>query len=95
MIKHEGFYANRLNTDNPREVAFAEEWYLQNDRRTGALNGTLAWLLGIGGKPIQKITQHDASVAATVIQWLGSNVGFSFLEEALGRRGYKIVRSGK
>lgn len=34
-------------------------------------------------------TQRDATVAATVIQWLGSNVGRSFIEEALKRAGYK------
>jgi hypothetical protein len=33
------------------------------------------------------VTQRDATVAATVIQWLGSNVGRSFLEEALKRDG--------
>lgn len=30
-------------------------------------------------------------MAATVVQWLGSNIGMSFLEESLERCGYKIV----
>jgi len=33
-------------------------------------------------------------VAATVIQWLGSNVGMSFLEESLGSCGYRIKAEG-
>lgn len=29
---------------------------------------------------------------ATVIQWLGSNVGWSFLENVLDKEGYKIIK---
>lgn len=35
---------------------------------------------------------NDGAVTrATVIQWLGSNVGFSFVEECLGEAGYRVV----
>lgn len=39
------------------------------------------------------IRRRDAVIAATVVQWLGSNVGFSFLEQALNRAGYVIRRA--
>ncbi|MBA4349518.1 MAG: hypothetical protein C0415_05980 [Thermodesulfovibrio sp.] len=42
-----------------------------------------------------KITQRDAEIVATVIQWLGSNVGMSFLAAALKECGKKIVNIEK
>lgn len=35
-------------------------------------------------------TQRDAEVAATVIQWLGTAVGYSFLKVCLEEAGFKI-----
>lgn len=43
-------------------------------------------------RPLGQTTLRDRIVAATVVQWLGSNVGMSFLEMALKRCGYKIVK---
>ena len=40
---------------------------------------------GDGNKPVD-ITQRDATVAAAVIQWLGSHVGRGFLCDVLGVR---------
>jgi hypothetical protein len=37
-------------------------------------------------------SQRDATVAATVIQWLGTNVGFCWLEETLKKAGYSVER---
>jgi len=37
------------------------------------------------------INQRDATVAATVIQWLGTNVGYGFLTECLRRAGLVII----
>ena len=37
------------------------------------------------------INERDRMIVATVIQWLGSNVGFSFLHETLKDFGYIIV----
>lgn len=70
---HVGLSAYRLHPDqcNPREVAFAAQWSLE--QRQG---NVLKHLLG------RDYSDRDAAVAATVIQWLGSNVGMSFLEEA-------------
>lgn len=87
--KHVGRYVDRLTKDNPREVSFAERWAEENNERMLAGDSfgcTLEVLLG------RKATQLDATSAATLMQWLGSNVGFSFMEESLRRAGYKIQR---
>lgn len=75
-IKHIGKHASRLkqNQNNSREAAFAEEWLREQEE--GHL---LASLMN------EQITERDAMVAATVIQWLGSNVGMSFLENVIIR----------
>lgn len=76
--KHEGMHTYRFD-DNPQERKFAAAWKLENK------NGhVLSWLLGYGDRRVD-VTDRDALVAATVIQWLGSSVGQAFLEEL----GYK------
>ncbi len=40
--------------------------------------------MGDGSRP-GEITQRDATVAASVIQWLGSHVGQGFLAEVLSK----------
>lgn len=85
-MKHIGLHASRLKKDqnNPREVAFAEQWQKENDE-----GQILSWLLSRNSEQKQSIkskpSERDIEVAATVIQWLGSNVGMSFLEEAIRR----------
>lgn len=39
---------------------------------------------------VYKVTPRDHAIVATVIQWLGSNVGFSFLSSALRKGGFSI-----
>ena len=104
-IKHVGLHPNRLKPEagNPREVAFAKQWVQENDDGAGC--NTLAWLLVkakgnvccVLEKTEQLVpyNQQSASVAATVIQWLGSNVGFYFLREALADCGYEIVKKSE
>lgn len=73
---HVGFSANRLHpdADNPREVAFAASWEKVNSPVFG--HPTVEYL-------IPNSTERDAKVAATIIQWLGSNVGMSFLVDVI------------
>ena len=77
-MKHVGLHANRLSAkaDNPREVAFARQWAKENeDDRPGtqsSVGNILRTLVPDAG-------QRDATVAATLMQWLGSNVGMCFL----------------
>ena len=84
-MKQVGFCANRLEEDpsqpgskNPREVTFAELWDEMNK-------------VGHGGQPsfvermIPNCTDRDIQVAATIIQWLGTNVGIDMIREAAER----------
>ena len=48
------------------------------------------WIcLPLGDSP----SDRDCRLAATLMQWLGSNVGMAFLQDALKRCGYKIEKS--
>jgi hypothetical protein len=44
---------------------------------------------------IYNLTLREQKIIATIIQWLGTNVGFSFLTECLDKCGYHIVRKEK
>ncbi len=102
MLKHEGLHSRRLepSQNNPREVAFSEQWKHENE-----VSHVLGVLLSRqeGGHPFMPFTgthvqlapcdQHAASVAATVIQWLGSNVGMCFLEESLRQCGFRLQQA--
>jgi hypothetical protein len=65
--------------DNPLEARFLKAWQGQNEG-SGRL---LDYLLGDGAKA-SIASDRDEKVAATVIQWLGSPVGQSFLSNVLG-----------
>lgn len=75
-MPHVGKSSNRLHpdADNPREVAFAAEW-----TKAQTEDHQLEWLIG------NNYSDRDAEVAATVVQWLGSNVGMCFLEGVIRR----------
>jgi hypothetical protein len=78
-LKHVGLSTNRLSASagNPREVAFAKQWQKQNDGVVrGSERNTLETL-------IPDATQRDATVAATIIQWLGSNCGMWFIRDVV------------
>lgn len=66
---HKGILAWRT-TRNPKEKSFADVWDKYADNILPEL------LVGDGS-----ITQRDATLAATLIQWLGSPVGQYFLYE--------------
>jgi len=57
------------------------------DRKRGYL-AQLSWRFGF--KPAFVIHQRDATIAATIVQWLGTNCGFAFLCEALKADGWDI-----
>lgn len=79
-MKHVGFSADRLSRE-PREKVFAEAWKKINSKPYV----TFEYL-------IPYPTERDATVAATVMQWLGSPVGFDWLEDTLNKAGYKVKR---
>lgn len=70
-MKARGLHSHRLKRE-PEEKRFAEAW----DRED-----VLKHLLGDGIDAVRDIGPRDEVVAATVIQWLGSPVGQSFLRE--------------
>ena len=78
-MKHEGKNTHRLSS-NSMEKAFHDAWLEENtNRHCGILLGQL---LGDGNRPAE-VSDRDALVAATVIQWLGSPVGSGFLQRVL------------
>ena len=68
--------------DNPLELEFATQWQSQAP-------GILPYIFGDGSREVP-LTKEQEAEAATVIQWLGSPVGQSFLRTVLatgaGRR---------
>ncbi len=95
-----GINTNRLQ-HNEREQAFHDQWLQENAPVTGVNNGhgilqDLFISRGenmFGRKVIEEINNRDRMIVATVIQWLGSNIGICFLNEALSRFGAKITET--
>ena len=71
-----GLHANRLRDPLHRlERLFAERWQRENTLTSGRPRVLLDYLLN------GEVSERDAVVAATVVQWLGSEIGQYFLEE--------------
>lgn len=77
--KHKGLATYRLAT-NPVERVFARRW-AELHRNEG--RGPLDYMLAPDNRPAGEVTDRDAAVAATVVQWLGSPVGLAWLRETL------------
>lgn len=102
-----GIHAHRLNEHNPREVAFAAQWDQESEYNNILQSlctqecsrddeGAVRVFDPFGGKyrryPVGAVTERDQIIAATLIQWLGSNVGMAFLRDSLRRCGYVIEK---
>lgn len=103
--QHVGLFPDRLE-HNEREKAFHDQWLKENIESAGVNYGfgILQDLffersgnpMGMmGTKCLERISERDRMIVATVIQWLGSNVGMCFLNEALRQFGAKIVYDKK
>lgn len=68
---------------NPLEAELAAEWERVNEPNPN-IPPLFPALVPQGGQP-------EAEVAATIVQWLGSQVGLEFLRKALGQAGYTVV----
>jgi hypothetical protein len=68
------------------EHFFIEQWKLEMRRKPGINHGRsiLECILN------QPVSLRDRYVAASVVQWLGTNCGFSFLHTVLGKIGNYI-----
>jgi len=83
-ISHRGFFRDRLRAKSgDLEKAFADNW--EKDCRE---HYVLENILNHKGSP--ETTQRDAIIAATVIQWLGTNVGFGFIMKSIKECGYVV-----
>jgi hypothetical protein len=88
---------------NPREVAFVEEWKQQHvysdlltlllmvpvpdgQKADGTYRGTGHGFLN----PIKALSIRERTIVASVIQWLGTNVGYGFIHMAMQRAGYDV-----
>lgn len=93
-IQHVGYRPERTIYDSgDLERAFAYAWLKRQELFEHQPGDHLALMLQTAtGEEDEIITQRDARVAATVIQWLGTNCGFAFLSQVLREHGqYKLV----
>jgi len=95
-VKHHGRFRHRLES-NALESIFAARWETENARGNGRRNGVLELSMHSNGDGHVKepCTQEEATVAATVVQWLGSPVGFSWLRDTLKDAGFVITPSDR
>lgn len=96
-----GIDTKRLNEHNPREVAFYETWRDENYPHKsinfghGILQDLFIETVSFFPKKDiwnEEINNRDRKIVATVIQWLGTNCGIAFLQKALDKCGYEIVK---
>lgn len=72
----------KFDRANPERVYLAE-WKRRNVRRASINRGftTLEWILSPEcASPPPPISRRDAAVAASVVQWLGTNGGLGFIK---------------
>lgn len=106
--EHVGLHASRMEHpchSTTREKAFAEQWKKENEQswsKQAVLNGLLYSRLALphehsmfGEVTEGHATQREATIAATVIQYLGTNCGFDFVRLALKAAGYELVPVGE
>lgn len=77
-----GYHIRRLNMTNKQEVQFSLEWESMNEH-----GDALDQILSKGAESCAgELKERDRRIAATVIQWLGSAVGESFINNARERK---------
>jgi hypothetical protein len=102
-LRHEGFHVDRLaHESSSAERIFAERWKVENavDHFRAPV---LLSLVRVGAPTPFRVnmdedgrlfgihlTQRDATLAASIIQWLGTNVGGGFVQECLREAGYTV-----
>ena len=87
-----------------RERAFAKSWRKEAKHNrglnygNGILQDNFCDSDGMPGfslrdyEVLTEITNRDRVIVATIIQWLGTNVGFCWLTETLKNAGYKVIK---
>lgn len=83
---HQSFQTKRLkkyNDVNPERI-YAAHWKRKNRREAGVNGGAalIEWILCPSEQQYPSpVSRRDAAVAASVIQWLGTNCGLGFIWE--------------
>lgn len=81
------------------ERALSDQWVLENQPilwlnfGNGLLQDLFCKRAGVVGMDVHAnhlVTDSERMVAATVVQWLGTNCGREFLEKAFARAGWKL-----
>ena len=97
-----GLHKKRLSQKgySEKEDAFVEQWHNEH-KHDNLLEGlmfrphacsSVFRCIPEGSFPIGPPTERDRIIAETVIQWLGTNCGMSFLESSLNRAGFTVKR---
>lgn len=82
---HDSLQMPRTTSD--AEWVYQRQWAKENRRTHGVNSGftTLEWILCPSSRRWPEcVSQRDAHVAASVIQWLGTNCGYCFLRNVEG-----------
>lgn len=83
MSKFRGKNTHRFSV-NPIEKIFSDLWAEENERwiKNGLRGSVLQYILSEdGGKTVPETSDRDEMIAASVIQWLATPIGKSFLAE--------------
>jgi len=80
---------------NDLELAYLAK-YVEQESKAHSRASVLAYLLNPESSydtfTPQEPKDHDHMVAHTMVQWLGTNVGMAFVQDALESAGYEIVK---
>lgn len=76
-----------------RELNFASSWMQFYSRNIFQIFGRIT--PGAEQVEHEPLTRKQARIVSSAIQWLGSNVGFCFLEETLKAAGYTLTKIKK
>jgi hypothetical protein len=96
-LVHKGVWFDRTKAEDgtgPREKAFADTWQKENvPRRHFPFSSSCSRLemLMRNESRLIPVSEESATAVATIVQWLGSNCGWVFLEASLHNAGYRIV----
>lgn len=108
MLRHRGLsYERTRHSSSAREKVFADRWEKECAPRRG-INSGLGLLFDLlivhaerryhdpsyDGHLVRVPDQRDAELAATIVQWLGTNVGWSWLTTTLREAGYVVMPEG-
>lgn len=86
--RHNGISVNRLD-ENPREKVFHKAWKELNRQQHPQHPAVVDYLAypenNVGTQRPTLATDDECRLAATIIQWLGSPIGWSWLQETLSK----------